>query len=68
MPASLFVVIVSFPFFFSYTCSFEFIVTFYLTYVMFLFVGHSGLAVVTRVASCGAAWLGAALDSHVADG
>jgi hypothetical protein len=41
MSDSLFAIIVSFPFIFIYTCSFEFIVIFYLIYVMFLFVGHS---------------------------
>jgi hypothetical protein len=39
--ASLFVVIVSFPFIFIYTCTFEFIAMFYLTYVMFLLAGRS---------------------------
>jgi hypothetical protein len=50
-PASLFVIILSFPFIFICTCSFEFIVMFYLTYVMFLLVGHSCLSVATGVAS-----------------
>jgi hypothetical protein len=41
---------------------------FYLTYVMFLLAGHSGLSVATGVASWGAERLGAALDSDVAHG
>jgi hypothetical protein len=40
----------------------------YLTYVMFLLAGHSGLSVATGVASWGAERLGAALDSDVAHG
>jgi hypothetical protein len=65
---SLFVVIVSFHFIFIYTCSFEFIVMFYLIYVMFLFAGHNGLLTVSEVASWGGTWPGAALDSQAAYG
>jgi hypothetical protein len=68
MSAFLFTVIVSFPSIFIYTCSFEFIVIFYLTYVMFLLAGHSGLSAVTTINSLGATWPGAALDSDVTHG
>jgi hypothetical protein len=50
--ASLFVVIVSFHFIFIYTCSFEFIIMFYLIYVIF-FAGHSSLSVVIGATSQG---------------
>jgi hypothetical protein len=66
--ASLFAIIVSFPFIFIYTFSFEFTIMFYLVYVMFLFVGHSGLSVVTGAASWGIARPEAALDSCTTDG
>jgi nitrate reductase NapE component len=52
----LFVVIVLFPFFFIYTRSYQFIVMFSLTCLMFLLSGHSGLLAATEVASCGGAW------------
>jgi hypothetical protein len=65
---SLFVVIVSFPFIFNYTCSFQFIVMFYLTYVRFLHVGHNGISAAIGVDSWGAAWPRAALDSGAAHG
>jgi hypothetical protein len=55
-----------FPFIFIYTCSFEFIVMFYLIFV--LFAWHSGLSAVIGATSWGATWPGAALDSSVADG
>jgi hypothetical protein len=51
MTASLFAVIVSFPFIFIYTYSYQFIVMFYLTCLMFLHMGHNDLLVVTGVAS-----------------
>jgi hypothetical protein len=41
---------------------------FYLTYVMFLLTGHSGLSTVTGADSWGAAWSGAALDFGTAHG
>jgi hypothetical protein len=65
---SLFVVIVSFLFIFFYTCSFQFIVMFYLAYVMFLLVLHSGLSTATGADSWSAAQPGAALDSDAAHG
>jgi hypothetical protein len=65
--ASLFAVIVSFPFIFIYTCSFEFIVMFYLIYVMHLFAGHNRLSIATRATSWGASWPRAALNSDAAD-
>jgi hypothetical protein len=68
MSASLFVVIVSFHFIFIYSCSFEFIVMFYLIYVMFLIVGRSGLSVAIGADSWHAARPGAALDSNAAHG
>jgi hypothetical protein len=40
-------VIASFPFIFIYTCSFQFIVIFYLIYVMFLLTRHNGLSTAT---------------------
>jgi hypothetical protein len=43
----LFAVIISFHFTFIYTCSFQFIVMFYLIYGMFLFAGQRDLSVVT---------------------
>jgi hypothetical protein len=67
MSAPLFVVIVSFHFIYT-TCSFDFIVMFYLIYALFLFVGHSGLSAVTGVDPWGAAQLGAAVGSQVVDG
>jgi hypothetical protein len=66
MFASLFVIIVLFPFIFIYTCSFEFIVMSYLIYVMFLFVGHNDLSAMTGAVSCGATRLGEAEEeAHV---
>jgi hypothetical protein len=65
---SLFALIVLFPFIFIYTCSFEFIVMFYLIYFMPLFVGNSSLSAVTGEASRGATSRGAALDSCTTDG
>jgi uncharacterized membrane protein YgcG len=58
MSASLFAVIVSFHFIFIYTCSYQFIVMFYVTCLMFLLAGHSGLSAVIGAASWGAAWHG----------
>jgi hypothetical protein len=55
---SLFVVIVSFPFIFLYTQSYQFIVMFYLTCLIFLLIGHISLLVAIGVASWGAAWRG----------
>jgi hypothetical protein len=50
-PASLFTLIVSFPFIFIYTCSYQFIVMFYLTCLMFLLAGHNGFSTATEAAS-----------------
>jgi nitrate reductase NapE component len=55
MSALLFVVIVSFPFIFVYTCSYQFIVMFYLACLLFLLAGHSGLSAAIGAASWGAA-------------
>jgi hypothetical protein len=52
--AYLFAVIVSFHFIFIYTCLFEFIVMFYLIYVMFLFAKHNGFSTTTGATSWGA--------------
>jgi hypothetical protein len=68
MSAFLFTVIVSFPSIFIYTCSFEFIVIFYLTYVMFLLAGHNGLLAATGVDSWGAARPRTTLNSGAAHG
>jgi hypothetical protein len=51
--ASLFEVIVLFPFIFIYTCSYQFIVMFYLTCLIFLLAGHSGLSTAIGAASWG---------------
>jgi hypothetical protein len=53
---SLFAVIVSFHFIFNCTCSYQFNVMFYLTYLMFLLAGHIGLLTMIGAASWGAAW------------
>jgi hypothetical protein len=58
MYVSLFAVIVSFPFIFIYTWSYEFIVMFYLTCLIFLLAGRIGLSAVTGVASWGVAQWG----------
>jgi uncharacterized membrane protein YgcG len=68
MFASLFAVIVSFHFTFIYTCSFEFIVMFYLIYVMFLFAEHNGLSAAIGADSWVVARPGVALDSGRAHG
>jgi hypothetical protein len=67
-------VIVSFPFIFIYTSSYQFIVIFYLTCLMFVLAWHSSLSVVTGVAfwcaaqpggdSCGAGCSRGASGSH----
>jgi hypothetical protein len=41
---------------------------FYLTYVMFLLAGHSGLSAATGANSCGAAWPGTTLNFCTAHG
>jgi hypothetical protein len=51
--ASLFAIIVSFVFIFIYTCSYQFIVMFYLTCLIFLLAGHSGLSTAIGAASWG---------------
>jgi hypothetical protein len=56
--ASLFAVIVSFPLIFIYTFSYQFIVIFYLTCLIFLLAGHNGLSIVIGAASWGAAQRG----------
>jgi hypothetical protein len=64
----LFTIIVQFPFIFIYTCSIQFIVIFYLTYVMFLLTGHRGLSAAIGVDSWGAARSGAVRGSGAEDG
>jgi hypothetical protein len=70
--AYLFVVIESFHFIsfsFSFTLDhFEFIVIFYLIYVIFLFAGHNDLSTAIIVAFWGAAWPGEALNSRASYG